>query len=385
MIFWITNISLAFILCIVFARVLIPNILLIAFRKKLFDLPDERKIHHGVVPRLGGIAFIPSIFFSIALLLGMDLILGKQNILMEETDDVPGLLFGFCACTILYLVGIADDLIGVRYRTKFIFQILCGIILIAGGVWIDNLHGILGIYQLPEAIAYPLTVLVFVFIINSINLIDGIDGLASALSGVALLFYGLTYIYLCQWLFAMLAFAALGVLIPFFYYNVFGCTGHGRKIFMGDAGSLTIGIILCILSIKMLNETGDSPFFLNQAALAFAPLIIPCFDVIRVFFNRIHMNRHPFMPDKNHIHHKLLAIGMRQRTAMGTIVSVSLLFSLCNIMLSQYININLLLIMDIVVWTSANMWLTARIKQRKIKPAATGNDNNLKKQSFHKS
>lgn len=373
--FWITNIILVFIFCVAFVWVLIPKILLISHKKKLFDLPDERKIHHGMVPRLGGLAFNPAIFLSISLVVGIDLTLGEQSTLVQETDNVPELLLGFCACTMLYLVGIADDLIGVRYRAKFTIQVLCAIILIVGGVWINDLYGILGIYGLSEWVAYPFTILVIVFIINSINLIDGIDGLASGLSGVALFFYGVIYIYLHQWLFAMLAFATLGVLIPFFYYNVFGNANHGRKIFMGDTGSLTLGVILCVLSIKILNHPGNTASLPNPAALAFAPLIIPCFDVIRVFIHRIRMKRHPFKPDKNHIHHKLLALGMCQRRAMMMIVSVSLLLTLFNMVLSKYININLLLVIDVIIWTLTNIWLIIRLKRQNPKIATISNNN----------
>lgn len=379
MLYWIINIGLAFFLALSFTGILIPKILFIAFKKDLVDLPEERKIHQGIIPRLGGLAFIPSIFFTFFLLLGLVFVLEKQEILMQEANNVPELLFGFCACTILYLVGVADDLIGVRFSTKFIIQGLCSVLLIVGGVWINNLYGICGIYGLSEWVAYPFTVLVIVLIVNSINFIDGIDGLASGLSGVALLFYGLIYIYLQQWLFAMLAFTTLGVLFPFFYYNVFGNINHRNKIFMGDTGSLTIGIILCILSIKILNEPGDSTSFTNPVILAFAPLIIPSFDVIGVFIYRIRTKKHPFMPDKSHIHHKLLAVGMCQRTAMITIITVSLLFTLCNILLVQYVNVSLLLIINVGVWILIRMWLTARIKRRESKQSIVNNDNNIKK------
>ena len=103
--------------------------------------------------------------------------------------------------------------------------------LIAGGVYINNLYGILGIHAVPLWLGYPLTILIVVFIINAINLIDGIDGLASGLCSVACLFYGLTFFMLHQHVYAILAFATLGVLVPFFYYNVFGNAEHGRKIF----------------------------------------------------------------------------------------------------------------------------------------------------------
>lgn len=332
----------------------------------MFDPFDKRKVHDGTVSRLGGAAFNPAIFFSISLLLGVDLISGEQDLLLKEANNTPELLFGFCVCMIMYLTGIVDDLIGVRCRSKFIIQIVCGIILIAGGTWINDLFGIAGIYRLPQWIAYPLTVLIIVLITNAINLIDGIDGLASGVSGVALLLYGSTCIYLRHWFFAMLAFATLGVLIPFFYYNVFGGS-KGRKIFMGDTGSLTLGIILCILSIEIIKESGRAASLPNPIILAFSPLIVPCFDLIRVFIYRIRIKKSPFMPDKNHIHHRLLTIGMSQRAAMITIVSASLLFTTCNIVLSEYININLLLLADVFVWVMADIGLTFGTGRRKQK------------------
>ena len=251
MIFWIVNCSIAFLICVFCAGIIIPQILLIAFRKRLFDLPDERKIHHCAVPRLGGIAFKPVVFFTVALLLGINMVMGHSEMLSEIENDVRPLAFAFCSIMVLYLVGMADDLIGIRYRAKFVIQILCGMMLIAGGIYIDNLYGILGIHSVPLWLGYPLTILFVVFIINAINLIDGIDGLASGLCSIACLLYGLTFLMFHQYIYAMLAFATLGVLVPFFYYNVFGNAEHGKKIFMGDTGSLTVGMMLCLLSLKL--------------------------------------------------------------------------------------------------------------------------------------
>ena len=363
--FWIINICLAFLLCMFLAGIVIPQILLIAFRKRLFDISDERKIHQGVVPRLGGIAFKPVIFFSIALLLGIGIISGHSEMLYEIRDHARPMVFGFCSIMMLYVIGMADDLIGVRYRAKFIMQILCGMMLIAGGIWINNLHGILGIHAIPAWIGYPLTILIAVFIINAINLIDGIDGLASGLSSIACLFYGLAFFSLHQHIYAMLSFATLGVLVPFFYYNVFGKAEHGRKIFMGDTGSLTIGMILCFLGIKLaLYASAETSGSANAMIVAFSPLLVPCCDVVRVFLFRIRNGQNPFLPDKNHIHHKLLALGIPPRIAMIAIVSFSLIFTLLNILLSQYINVNWILLGDISAWTLANIWLTDLIKRR---------------------
>lgn len=362
--FWIINLCCAFLLSVLFTGIVIPQILLIAFRRQLFDEPNDRKIHHCIVPRLGGIAFKPVVFFSIALLLGVNLALGHREILMEMENDVRPLAFGFCTIMILYLVGMADDLIGIRYRAKFVIQILCGVMLISGGVWINNLHGMLGIFDIPVWLGWPLTIFITVFIINAINLIDGIDGLASGLCSTAFLFYGLAFYLSGHCFYSMLAFATLGVLVTFFYYNVFGDPNKQKKIFMGDTGSLTIGMMLCFLGITLsVSEPIASIGKPNPLVLAFAPLLVPCCDVVRVYLHRVRNGKNPFLPDKNHIHHKLLAIGMRQRTAMITVVSVSLLLTLCNIVLSIYVNICWLIIGDVVVWTLANIWLTNRMKR----------------------
>lgn len=366
-IFWTVSSIAVFMICVLCSGILIPQILLISFRKQLFDQPDERKIHQEIVPRLGGIAFKPVIFFTVALMLGVSQLLGYGYMMEDFTLEVRSIAFSFCCIILLYLVGIADDLIGIRYKAKFIVQIICGLMIIAGGMYIDNLHGLLGIHGLPVWIGYPLTVLVIVFIINSINLIDGIDGLASGLCGVATLFYGVVFFLLHEYIYAILSFATLGVLVPFFYYNVFGDANKQKKIFMGDTGSLTIGMILCILCLRLLqcSTTEASAELPNILVLAYSPLLIPCLDVVRVYLHRVRNGKNPFLPDKNHIHHKLLALGMRQRMAMVSIVLVSILFSLCNIFISKYINVTLLVLINVLIWTLLNVWLTYRIKKNK--------------------
>ncbi len=165
-----------FFVSLLLAGVIIPQILLISFRKNLFDEVNERKIHQGRVPRLGGIAFMPSMVFS-----------GGEA---WANDVVVPFCFGVCALMIMYLVGMADDLVGVRYSAKFIAQLVSAGFLALSGLTIDNLHGFLGIGEIPQWVAVPFTMLVVVFVTNAINLIDGIDGLASGLSSIAFLWLG---------------------------------------------------------------------------------------------------------------------------------------------------------------------------------------------------
>lgn len=357
-----------------FSGIVIPQILLIAFRKNLFDEPNERKIHFSSVPRLGGIAFVPVIFLSLALAIGIESSYIKLDYI-RSTNSIEPFLFGLSALIILYLIGIADDLIGVKYRAKFVSQIICGILFILGGVWLDDLHGILAIHSIPTYIGYPLTVLLVVFIINSINLIDGIDGLASGLASVACVVYGIYYSLIGQYMFAMLSFATLGVLIPFFYFNVFGNPQRHKKIFMGDTGSLTIGVILAFLSIHLCMSNDCPPYLrINNGVLAFIPLFIPCCDVVRVYMKRLRNGKNPFLPDKTHIHHKLLSVGLKQKYAMIIILLSSLFLIISNIILSIYVNINVLFFGDLLIWAFINVILSRHIAQREKNPSYTTND-----------
>lgn len=138
--FWMANAIAVFSVCVLCTGLLIPQILLISFRKRLFDQPDERKIHQGAVPRLGGIAFKPVVFFSIALMFGLCQFFGYGNMFDGISAESRPLAFSFCCVMLLYLVGMADDLIGIRYKAKFAVQIMCGVMMIAGGMWISNLH-----------------------------------------------------------------------------------------------------------------------------------------------------------------------------------------------------------------------------------------------------
>lgn len=353
--------------------IIIPKTLLIAFRKRLFDEPDERKIHTAAVPRLGGLAFMPSIVFSICLVVGVKGILDAQGLSAyfggpSEVGDMSEMLlpmcFGLCAVMMMYLVGIADDLIGVRYRAKFVAQILAALLLAMGGLRIENFHGFMWLYELPVGLSWAATVLLVVFITNAINLIDGIDGLASGLSGIAMAFYGFVFMHTGYMLYAMLAFAGLGTLVPFFYYNVFGNPAMGKKIFMGDTGSLTTGLILSFLSIEVCSLPEGSVYSWDVMVVAFAPLAIPCLDVIRVFVHRIVRGMSPFLPDKSHIHHKLLALGIPQRWAMTTILATSSALIAANLLMSVHMGPMWVLVTDMVVWVAANWQLTRCIMAR---------------------
>ena len=344
------NMAIAFLTSVFFAGIIIPQILLIAFRKKLFDVPDARKIHTSAVPRLGGIAFNLVTIFSVFFVFGIN-IMGSNGIFMEQiSTDALQFCFGFCALMLIYIVGIADDLIGVRYKAKFVVQTLAALFLVVSGLYINNFHGLFGLHEVNPFFGGFITVIAIVFITNAINLIDGVDGLASGLCIVAFAYYGVMFFCLGMFVYSLIAFAVLGTVIQFYYYNVFGKAEKQKKIFMGDTGSLTLGIFLCFLSLK-LNQVPDSHSFVSNAfVMAFAPLIVPCFDVIRVYIHRLRKHRSPFLPDKNHIHHKIMRCGVSQRVTMVSIIVFAVFIALANFELANVLDINVLVIGDLVFY-----------------------------------
>lgn len=360
---WLLIELLSFLFVVLLTGVLIPQILLIAFRKNLFDNPDERKIHTTPIPRLGGIAFFPAIMFTMMLIFGLFRQYFPAVFYWIDDKSVTVMCFLTCAVVTLYLVGIADDLIGLKYRAKFVAQIFAAILIIAGGLQLDDLHGFLGVSAMPLPAAILLTVLLTVFITNAINLIDGIDGLASGLSAIACAFYGVVFVSAGLHIYAMVAFCTLGALVPFFYYNVFGNAEKHGKIFMGDTGALTIGLLLSVMSIRV-SDIPDAVLNINSAVVAFAPLLIPCCDVVRVYIHRIKAHHSPFLPDKTHIHHKLLALGIPARVAMPAIVLSSFALALANYLASEYIDITILFIIDLAIWILSNVALSRAIRRR---------------------
>ena len=358
-----------FLIAAIMGQIIIPRILLISLRKRLFDIPDERKVHTHPVPRLGGVTFYPTIMFVLCVMTAIRVISGQLPSLlfgMELVSELLGLVAGL---TLLYIVGIGDDLVGVRYRKKFIIQILSASFFPAVGLYINNFYGLFGIYALSPWIGIPLTILLVVFITNAINLIDGIDGLASSICIVALGVFGLIFLFDRMWILALLAFTCVGVLIPFFIYNVFGNAERGKKIFMGDTGSLNLGYILSFLVIQYCMYEGykTEPGYCGSINVALSILLVPCLDVVRVVIGRIKRHKSPFLPDKTHIHHKFMAMGFSPRRSLIFIQTISLSFIACTALMVYYlkVNTNIIFAFQVLVWTGLNLWFSRIIHRKK--------------------
>lgn len=368
----------AFLISLFTTSFLVPNILLISIRKSLLDVPNGRKVHRGISSRLGGVAFFPSIFFSVGLSVGIYSLLGVVNPRAVMTIDF---VLGMCGCMSLYMIGLADDIVGVSYRVKFLFQVFAATLVVLPGGWINDLEGIMGIHEVPAWVGMPLTVFLLVFVVNAVNLIDGIDGLASGLCGVALFFLGVVLAGGGEQGDSLLAFATLGTLVPFFYYNVFGIAKRKYKIFMGDTGSLVIGFVVGMLAIHASGLEQDAVRWAGGSPLliAVSVLLVPCFDVVRVVLHRWREGKPLFLPDKNHIHHKFLALGLSHRRTMLLILGIACTFTVVNLVLGRYLNINVVLLLDVAAWTLFHVWLTWRVKvaKRKVVGEETGWDNGM--------
>jgi len=294
----------------------IPKIILLAKKKRLFDLPDNyRKIHKEVVPNLGGVG----IFFSF--------IIVASIFIKFETFHTWNYLVA--ASTILFVVGIKDDIISLTPNKKFAAQILAAIITVyVADIRLYSLHGILGIEVMPGWLSIAFSIVGCIFITNAFNLIDGIDGLAGTI-GVLCSFALGTCLFLQEnYSAAYVSFALMGAIIGFLRYNI-----APARIFMGDSGALFIGFTISVLAIIFINSFDPSqnllaPFIHSpQGALIFAlsVLFIPVFDSFRVFVTRIAKGNSPFKADRTHLHHYLLDLGFSHSNTVTTLVTANLL------------------------------------------------------------
>lgn len=344
--------------------VFIPAILNFCKAKNLYDMPNARKVHTNAVPRLGGVAFMPSM--SIAFAVALLVINSTQELI---SINVWSLCF-LISILIIYATGIVDDVLGLSARVKFVVQVVAACMLPLANLYLNDFYGFLGIHGIPYGIGFPLTVLVIVFIDNSINLIDGIDGLAASLSILA--FCGFIYMFALQgiWSYAIMISGIVGVLVAFLYFNVFGDASKNRKIFMGDAGSLTLGFILGVLCVKYsMNNTYVMLHRDFDFIMPYTLLIVPIFDALRVSLVRMFHLVSPFKADKRHIHHKFIRAGLSQHQALLCIVALAVAYIVLNCLLLKVADNTTVFIADVLLYITLNLALNVFIRKREVTAA----------------
>ena len=289
----------------------IPVIIEVAKDKRLFDEPDERKVHKAVIPTLGGLGIFAG--FIVATLIGVPPAMSSV------------LQYFMAAIMVIFFLGIKDDILILSATKKFIGQLVAaGIIIKFGGVEINNMHGFLGLHEIPHTVSILLTLFTIVVITNSFNLIDGVDGLAGCLGLLTSSVFGVYFVATSQLMYAVMAFSLAGSLVAFLIYNF-----SPAKIFMGDTGSLLIGLLNSLFVIKFITVAANPELGLpleSAPAIGFAILVVPLFDTLRVVSIRIISRRSPFSPDRNHIHHFLLDLGFSHKMISLTCISANILF-----------------------------------------------------------
>lgn len=294
----------------------IPSVLHIAFSKRLFDKPNFRSSHIKITPRLGGLAIAFGFIFTYSFFADW-----------YSYAYVPFLTPSF---VLIFVIGLKDDIISTAATIKLMGQLLAAAIIVGlGDVRIDELQGILHI-PLSEGWSIAISIFIFAFLLNGFNLIDGIDGLAAITGIITLSAFSAWFFINGYYHVPLIAASLVGGLIAFIYYNMY-CVK--MKIFMGDTGSLLIGFVVSVITIaflkfnnQIINVESHTYTISSAPAVAAAVLIIPIVDTIRIFFLRVLRGNSPFAPDKNHIHHRMLDLGMTHHQISFTIGFVNIFF-----------------------------------------------------------
>lgn len=301
----------AYFVGLILTLISIPKIIRISYKKQLMDVPGERSSHISKVPTLGGVA----LFFGIVV-----------STSIFATDLGVNYSFFLSAITILFFIGLMDDLLVVAPDKKLYGQIISTTLIIFGsGIMINSFSGLFGIYQIPYWLGVVLTLFVFIVLINAYNLIDGIDGLASGVGIIISLCFVFIFYRIFDYSIGILAVSTIAVLLGFVRYNL----SNKFKIFMGDTGSMVVGFILTFMAIRFLYVSENSNLGLKTGpVLLLFIFVIPILDTITVFTIRILKGKHPLKPDKNHLHHQVLKLGFNHIQTSIFLVLINIIFVL---------------------------------------------------------
>ncbi|TPV35733.1 undecaprenyl/decaprenyl-phosphate alpha-N-acetylglucosaminyl 1-phosphate transferase [Paucihalobacter ruber] len=288
-----------------------PAIKNVAEAKNLMDTPEERSVHHVRVPNLGGVGIYLSIVVAITMIGGV--------------LDTKSLFLILGGITILFFLGLKDDILVLSPRKKFIGQLLAAVLLIIfTDTRIMGLHGLFGVTIMPYALSVVFTLFVYVLVINAFNLIDGIDGLAGSLALMAVIAFAWLFSYHDNVSMVVLGGAVCGAIIPFLFLNF----SRRKKMFLGDTGSMILGFILAVMAVRFINasEQGASLFYNSSPIFVLGILFFPLLDTMRIFIIRIFVHKKsPFIADKNHIHHRFLEMGFSHKSTTAMIVGLNIL------------------------------------------------------------
>lgn len=304
----------------VIAFLIVPVIIKYSLEKNLVDIPGRRKIHKKVTPSMGGIAIFLGFFLA--------------AVIWIDLPHLKEIRYVLIALFIMFFLGVRDDLVPLKPYMKLFGQVLAATILIVLlDVRIKSFYGLFGLYEIHLILSYVITTLTIIIITNSFNLIDGLDGLASTIAIVALTAFGFWFHFAGDDVYSVLSFSMAGAVAAFLVFN-----WDPSEIFMGDTGALVIGMMLSVAAIRFIDFNYNLPLnhtarFSASVSTAACFIIIPLVDTIRILILRVSRGQSPFTPDKSHIHHGLMRLGLTHaKTALllGTIqvVFIGMAFAL---------------------------------------------------------
>jgi UDP-GlcNAc:undecaprenyl-phosphate GlcNAc-1-phosphate transferase len=311
---------------------IIPKISWVIITRKLNDQPNGRSSHTSATPTMAGISFF------------ITFIMVMYFIQYFDTEHIG--LNLIASSTLIFMVGLKDDLVVSSARTKLIMEALATMFLFFNSTMeVTNLNGFLGIYEIPAGVAYLGSILIVLTIINAYNLIDGIDGLAATVAIVVFSIFGLMFFVLHQYFYFLLSISLIGMLLAYLVYNF----STKKKVFMGDTGSLLIGFCIAFLSLKFIaidvsyyNALSFKPE--NGLIIVAAILCIPICDLIRVIGVRLLNGKSPFLADRNHSHHILIDNGLSHFKASMISGFINYLVVILYIWLSTFFTSKLMLL-----------------------------------------
>ena len=331
---------------LVFGLIIIPNMRLAASEKKRFLPKEEEK--KGEQMMIGGIPFLPIILIALCISVTLPHLLGMTELRAKVEPTAMRIMQIIVGCSILFITGLKDDLNGTRGEVKMAAFLLAAIMFPATNLWINNLHGLFGIWELSPYIGMPLTVFLVMYITEAFNILDGIDGLSSGLSSIMLLVFLLFSITHDSTLISFVAAATLGVTIPFSLQSFI--FKKWKNTIMGNSGAYVIGYIVSYHTIG-LSHSERMPE--GMLMICLGALFMPMIDTIRVIRSRVRDNRTLDRPDRNQFNHKLRRTGMPSALIPITISCLMALFVILNThgVLMRW-NPNYLLLMDAALWAS---------------------------------
>jgi len=303
----------------------LPKVMWVTREKGLMKEVNHRSSHKDAIPPFGGVAFFLVFVFIICIL---------QSLRTSPTGN--HLIIGL---TFLFMAGLKDDLVISTAKLKFFSQLFAaGFLIFSPELQLTTFHGFLGVYEIPFLLGFFLKTLIVIALINAYNLIDGIDGLAGAVGIVICLAYGVVFYATGHPYFVLISITTVGILAAFLRFNF---SRGSKKMFMGDGGSMVIGLIIAFLSLKMLvmkpyiplMKEGFTPE--NRILFTLAVLFIPVFDTLRVMVLRLRNRKSPFEADRNHMHHVLLDLGLSHKKASFTLAGFNILVITIYIILSR--------------------------------------------------